>query len=54
VGEGNDEMMYFVNEIFLSYLQISFTCRKILHMASGFTSPPKKGVMRIFIAFGRV
>jgi hypothetical protein len=28
-----------------------FTCRKILrHEADGFTSPPKEGVLRIFIA----
>jgi hypothetical protein len=28
----------------------SFTCRKILHGTSGFTSHPKEGVLRIFIA----
>jgi hypothetical protein len=32
-------------------LAISFTCRKILrHGASGFASPQKEGVLRIFIA----
>jgi hypothetical protein len=37
---------------FCSYLQVLFTCPKILrHGASGFTFPPKEGVFRIFIAF---
>jgi hypothetical protein len=26
------------------------TCRKILHGADGFTSPPKEGLLRIFVA----
>jgi hypothetical protein len=26
----------------------SFTCRKARHGTGGFTSPPKKGVLRIF------
>jgi hypothetical protein len=34
----------------LSYLKGSLTCRKILrHGADGFTSPPRKVVLRIFI-----
>jgi hypothetical protein len=37
----------------------SFTCRKARHGTDGFTSPPKKGVLRIFSpeksdGFGRV
>jgi hypothetical protein len=33
----------------------SLTCHKILqHEANNFTSPPNKGVLRIFIALGRV
>jgi hypothetical protein len=28
----------------------SLTCRKILQSANGFSSPPKEGVLRIFIA----
>jgi hypothetical protein len=33
----------------------SLTCHKILrHGAYGFASPPKEGVLRIFIALGRV
>jgi hypothetical protein len=36
---------------YLKYLKWSFTCRKILrHGTSGFTSHPKEGVLRIFIA----
>jgi hypothetical protein len=37
--------------LYLKYLKGSFTCRKILRPgASGFTSHPKEGVLRIFIA----
>jgi hypothetical protein len=37
---------------FCSYLQVIFTCHKILlHGASGFTSPPKEAMLQIFIAF---
>jgi hypothetical protein len=33
------------------HLQVIFTCSKILHHgASGFTSHPKEGALRIFIA----
>jgi hypothetical protein len=37
----------------------SFTCRKARHGTDGFTSPPKEGVLRIFMAeksdsFGQV
>jgi len=36
---------------YLKYLKGSLTCRKILrHGTSGFTSHPKEGVLRIFIA----
>jgi hypothetical protein len=36
---------------YLKYLKGSLTCRKILpHETSGFTSHPKEGVLRIFIA----
>jgi hypothetical protein len=36
---------------YLRYLKGSLTCRKILrHGTSGFTSHPKEGVLRIFIA----
>jgi hypothetical protein len=36
---------------YLQYLKGSLTCRKILrHGTSGFTSDPKEGVLRIFIA----
>jgi hypothetical protein len=31
-------------------MQGSLTCRKILHLADGSASPPKEGVLRIFIA----
>jgi hypothetical protein len=35
---------------YLSYLKVSLTCRKILlHGIDGFTSLPKKVVLRIFI-----
>jgi hypothetical protein len=37
--------------LYLRYLKGSLTCRKILrHGTSGFTSHPKEGVLRIFIA----
>jgi hypothetical protein len=29
---------------------VNFTCKILLHGASGFTSPPKEGVLQIFIA----
>jgi hypothetical protein len=36
---------------YLKYHKVSLTCRKILrHGTSGFTSYPKEGVLRIFIA----
>jgi hypothetical protein len=36
---------------YLKYVKGSLTCRKILlHRTSGFTSRPKEGVLRIFIA----
>jgi hypothetical protein len=46
------EMIDVAYEIFLSYSKTSLTCRKILrHGAFCFTSPPKKVLLRIFIAF---
>jgi hypothetical protein len=37
---------------YVKYLKGSSTCLKILrHVTSGFTSHPKEGVLRIFIAF---
>jgi hypothetical protein len=30
-------------------LLCSFTCRKARHGADGFTSPPKEGVLKIFL-----
>jgi hypothetical protein len=52
-GEVNDEFGF--GKYFCSYLQVFFfTCRKILrHGTSGFTSPPKECVLRIFIALTR-
>jgi hypothetical protein len=42
-------------EISLSYFDWFFNIRKILRYgADGFTSPPKEGVLRTFIALGRV
>jgi hypothetical protein len=47
-GEGNDK---FGLSIFVHTMQVSLTCRKLLrHGAGDFTSPPKKGVLKIFIA----
>jgi hypothetical protein len=46
-----NEMMYFsLRSIFVHTSKGFLTCRKILHGADGFTSPPKEGVLRIFIA----
>jgi hypothetical protein len=43
-GEGNDEFCL------AKYFFHTLICRQILrHAASGFTSPPKEGVLRIFI-----
>jgi hypothetical protein len=40
-----------LRSIFVHTSKVIFTCRKILrHGASGFTSTPKEGVLRIFIA----
>jgi hypothetical protein len=47
VGEGNENLVY----PFPWDFKKSFACRKILrHGTSGFTSHPKEGVLRIFIA----
>jgi hypothetical protein len=47
MGEGNGNLVYPSPWDFKS----SFTCRKILrHGTSGFTSHPKEGMVRIFIA----
>jgi hypothetical protein len=38
-------------EVFCSYLQVIFTCHKVLrHGAAYFTSSPKEGVLQIFVA----
>jgi hypothetical protein len=48
-GEGNHE--FGLAKYFCSYLKVIFTCREILRNGtSGFTSPPKEGVLRIFMA----
>jgi hypothetical protein len=48
---GMDEEMRISRIQYLWYVNGSFTCRKILrHGTSGFTSHPKEGVLRIFIA----
>jgi hypothetical protein len=47
MGEGNENLVH----PFSWDLKRSFTCRKILrHGTSGFTSNPKEGLLRIFIA----
>jgi hypothetical protein len=47
MGEGNENLVYPSPWDFKRFL----TCRKILrHGTSGFTSHPKEGVLRIFIA----
>jgi hypothetical protein len=47
MGQLNENLVYSYPLDFKS----SFTCRKILlHGTSGFTSHPKEGVLRIFIA----
>jgi hypothetical protein len=48
---GIDEGMRIVRIQYLWYVNVSFTCRKILrHGTSGFTSNPKEGVLVIFIS----
>jgi hypothetical protein len=48
MGKRNEKLAL---QYFRSYLQVTFTSRKILqHGASGFTSPLKEGVLLIFIA----
>jgi hypothetical protein len=50
MGEGNE----FGFSVLVHTPKAIFTCRKILrHGASGFTSQPKKGVLRIFIVLKR-
>jgi hypothetical protein len=49
--------MNLASEVFLFKLRwdFFFACRKILrHGADGFTSPPKEGVLRIFIALRNI
>jgi hypothetical protein len=49
MDEGNDE--FGLAKYFCSYLQVIFSCCKILqHGASDFTSPLKEDVLQIFIA----
>jgi hypothetical protein len=51
-GEENKTMNLSLRIIFVHTSKGSWTCRKILRYgADGFTSPPKEGVLRIFIAF---
>jgi hypothetical protein len=46
-----DEIVRILPFQYLRYLKGSLTCRKILgHGTSDFTSHPKEGVLRIFIA----
>jgi hypothetical protein len=45
-----DKGLRILSILYLRYLKGSLTCRKILHGTSGFTSHPKGGVLRIFIA----
>jgi hypothetical protein len=50
-GELAKEVMNFVSRSIAFIPYGSLTCRKILpHGTDGFTSPPKEGVLRIFIA----
>jgi hypothetical protein len=47
MGKGNENLVYPSPWDFKRF----FTCRKILrHGTSGFTSDPKEGVLRIFVA----
>jgi len=49
LGERNDKFDF--RNILFSYFEVIFNRRKILgHGADGFTSPPKEGVLRIFIS----
>jgi hypothetical protein len=48
---GRKEWKFNIAKYFCSYLQVICTCRKILrHGGFSFTSPPKEGVLRIFMA----
>jgi hypothetical protein len=48
--EREKEMMNLSCEVFFSYIQMIFMCRKILrHRASGYVFSPKEGLLRIFI-----
>jgi hypothetical protein len=50
-GAGMVEGIRFLRVQYLSYVNRSFRCRKLLrHVTSGFTSHLKEGVLRIFIA----
>jgi hypothetical protein len=50
VGGMDERSKDFALQAFRSHLQVIFTCRKILHGTSGFTSHPKGVVLGIFIA----
>jgi hypothetical protein len=46
VGEINERSENFTFQAFHSKMQVIFTCRKVLwHGVSGFTSPPKEGLL---------
>jgi hypothetical protein len=48
VGGMDERRETFTLQAFCSHLHVMFTCRKVLrHGASGFTSHPKEGVLRI-------
>jgi hypothetical protein len=49
---GEENYQFSLRNVFVhTYFEVFFACRKILrHRADGFTSPPKKGVLLIFIA----
>jgi hypothetical protein len=50
-GTGEENYEFCLTNIFFHTLKASLTCRKILrHGADGFISPPREGVLWIFIA----
>jgi hypothetical protein len=49
-GNGRRNVKFCIAKYFCSYLRVVFTCHSILrHGASGFTFPPKEGVLRILL-----
>jgi hypothetical protein len=50
-GESGRRKFWILSTKYLFHTQSSLTCHKMLrHGTDGFTSPPKEGVMQIFIA----